>query len=561
MRGASAAVAALLMLALLAWFFGATARDESISAPEADAPEAVAPAVRVEFGVAGPLPQPPAVVPAEISDLAPKSAERPAPELTPTVDTPEAGDPAGCVVFGRVTATSGARLEQDAYVVFRDAQDERILARAGEDGSYAASGLHTGAWLVDGSASGVRTRSIALELPEPGAVTRLDLELAPATVLVVRLTAPDGRPFFDALRDVRPPGPLSLIAVATAVAPGATFYGVEGSLDNPVGLGRFRYADTRVAPPGVLGELTVERDPPICVSLVLRSAVLETTQVVSGQTEVAFTLDPAALLAALTGFRLRLIAEGTGRPVAGAHVRLINGTYEGPPRISAADGVVVVEGREPGPLTVQVQGPGYALARFQLDLVPGETRDLGTLELQAPVRIAGRLVDESGAPVQGELEVARIAPDGSLVRFRGQTWRANARGEFRVDALEPGEYLLHTRARLGSAEYPDLPIASDNHVVSTRGGSVEGLELVLRPLGKVIFRHDRADYRDLRVELIDGRDLPRVSRRGLRDARQQALVAPHGTYRLRVTGAGGEGLVERDVVVGSEPTAVQIPSE
>jgi hypothetical protein len=96
--------------------------------------------------------------------------------------------------------------------------------------------------------------------------------------------------------------------------------------------------------------------------------------------------------------------------------------------------------------------------------------------------------------------------------------------------------------------------------VSTRAGSVEGVELVVVPLGRLLVRAQRDDPGSLRYQALDAQGLPRAEGR-LWGSKQMTVLLPHGPYRVRVLDGEGAVVLERDVVVGSEPAAVDIPLE
>jgi hypothetical protein len=185
--------------------------------------------------------------------------------------------------------------------------------------------------------------------------------------------------------------------------------------------------------------------------------------------------------------------------------------------------------------------------------------DLGTLELGPETRIAGRVVDQEGKPFQGLLEIGTVDTATRAVAMN-QTMRfaCGSDGAFTIIELGGGEYVVRTVTKSFSDE--PLAAASPNRLVSTRGGSVEGVELVVVPLGRLLVRAQRDDQGSLRYQALDAQGLERAEGR-LRGTQQTTIPLPHGPYRVRVLDGEGVILLEREVVVGDEPAAVDIPME
>jgi hypothetical protein len=93
-----------------------------------------------------------------------------------------------------------------------------------------------------------------------------------------------------------------------------------------------------------------------------------------------------------------------------------------------------------------------------------------------PLSIAGRVVDDKGAPV-ADVHVEAIGARGGA--FPGAilpSIRADAQGNFTIDNLAKGTYLLHAHAGDGSeAEVHDIPTGTRDVVVKLlRPGTIEG---------------------------------------------------------------------------------------
>ncbi len=506
----------------------------------------------------------PGVSPAETSST-PASAEAepgaPAPPASAALALPS-DDPVRCVLYGRVLDASGGSLAgKEIDVRLEDPSGTHVRAATTTRGSYSATGLAPGRWLVACYADGYRQTKVPLELG-PERVVRHDLELEPAVMLRIKLTAPDGSPFREALS--RAGTWTTVVPVATVDPPGATFDGVVGSLNNAFGVGTFwqnGYVFEQL-PPEYYGVLVLDGEPPVHVSIVLQSAVLATQRVEAGTEEVAFVLDPQVVIAARSALRCRVVDAGTGAPLEGAEVALIarGGGMRLPSPSTDAQGVALLQDYEPGEYELWVRAEGSADVRRAVALIPGQTLEVDAIELVPETWIAGRLIDEAGAPVEATVQLGQLDVDGRLAMVKNQYWKSDNQGAFRIGALAPGRYIVRTAAREGRPGYPELTMATDNHLISTLGGPVENLELLLLPLGRLVLRYERADWEALRYSALDERGLERAGGR-LWDTLQHTVTLPHGVYRVLVTDVAGATVLEQFVTVGEEPAVIEVPPE
>jgi hypothetical protein len=548
--------ACLLLLALvLVLMRGGQRSDPAAAASGSPAsPLAEVPDTPIQAGAPRPAVQETGSVPTPAEakpDVAPSSSSR-APEAP-------GGDSVGCVLYGRVSDASGGSLAGKEIVVWlEDESGVRVVAGMTAPAAYSATGLAPGRWLVNSYVAGYHATRVPIELVPEGAI-RHDIEVEPAIRLRVKLTAPDGSPFREALaRSGWTTG--HLIPVATVDPPGALIEGVSGN--EHVGAGQFwdnGYVFEQL-PPEYYGVLVLDGEPPIHVSLVLQSAVLATQRVEPGAEEVAFVLAPDALLAARSTLLCRVVEAGTGAPFEGAEVRLadMSGSARYPRLLTDAQGEAVLADNEPGRYELSVSAEGRAAVVREVALLPGQTLELDPLELVPETWITGRLVDAAGAPVEGIIEVARLEADGrpSMVREFAKT----EQGAFRIGNLLPGRYVVRSAAREGRPHYPQPTHATANREVSTLNGPVEELELALLPLGRLVLLYERADWEALRYSVLDAQGLERAGGR-LWQTSQESAALPHGDYRLIVTGAGGQTLLERAITVGEEPVAIELPRE
>lgn len=180
---------------------------------------------------------------------------------------------------------------------------------------------------------------------------------------------------------------------------------------------------------------------------------------------VALAVGQAATSAADNG-RLsgRVVLDGANTPIAGARVMLMpaarptGGPFRiPPPAITDSNGQFAFDSIPAGEYRIDVQRTGYASPRP--DFGPPQAIQIGAgqavtveLRLKKGAVIAGRVLDESGAP----LPDIRVMPmrrlgsrDGSAGRLvpapvsgMSASMQTNDLGEFRLVGLPPGEYFV-----------------------------------------------------------------------------------------------------------------------
>jgi protocatechuate 3,4-dioxygenase beta subunit len=206
--------------------------------------------------------------------------------------------------------------------------------------------------------------------------------------------------------------------------------------------------------------------------------------------------DRALRVELLAGATLRLrVLEPDGRPAEGLRAELSGSTANtwppgawlvegnGSERDAARveDGVAVFEDVAPGSaLSVLVRAPGPGSSRGPcwrgatgpVVLAPGEVREV-LLRLPERYPVAGRLVDEGGAPLAGERVwvVRRGAPAEPRLLSSGVTPFATARtdddGRFRFDAVPAGSWWV------GLAP-PGVPLEAGARVSLAQAVALEG---------------------------------------------------------------------------------------
>ncbi|MBM3986030.1 MAG: hypothetical protein FJ296_10145, partial [Planctomycetes bacterium] len=141
----------------------------------------------------------------------------------------------------------------------------------------------------------------------------------------------------------------------------------------------------------------------------------------------------------------RVVDARTGKPVPGAIVRSGTGSSisdmlesmaaPGPTARTDAQGAFRFGGLAAGALRLSIEHSGYrALGLAELQLQPGETRDLGRLLLSVGASVYGTVRDELGAAPNVQLMVSNAT--GSVLKRT----RTDGSGQYRVEGLPAGSY-------------------------------------------------------------------------------------------------------------------------
>jgi hypothetical protein len=152
-----------------------------------------------------------------------------------------------------------------------------------------------------------------------------------------------------------------------------------------------------------------------------------------------------------------LIRDNQGRAVVGATVTATDAKGVGYTGTSDGQGNVAIAGLPDGTYSVQVYRSFYQVpAPKEVTLTGGAGGDLGTVSLASTVmhfgKISGRLLDEAGEPIDGA--VVQLDPPTTESVF------TDARGNFTLDRVMPGEYTL--RAAAGGFEVGERDVLVDN---------------------------------------------------------------------------------------------------
>ncbi len=146
----------------------------------------------------------------------------------------------------------------------------------------------------------------------------------------------------------------------------------------------------------------------------------------------------------------RVLDAATSRPVPGARVSCEGGSphqFRKPQQLehpqttlSDADGLFLLEGLDPGRCRAVIRAPGFAGWRRD-GVEPDDTgADLGDVELDRGMTIAGRVLDRSNRP-QAAVTV-EITEDAAYAYFAESTVRTDHDGWFRAETMPAGSWVL-----------------------------------------------------------------------------------------------------------------------
>ena len=203
------------------------------------------------------------------------------------------------------------------------------------------------------------------------------------------------------------------------------------------------------------------------------------TKAKSGDTDVLIELEPAGSLHGKVAF-----ADGSVPEMY--TVSLWESRLDIRP-FRNADGEFAIDALPPGEYTVRVNGPGFEQKRVSGVLVePGESSDLGTVEVQRGRVISGRVLDADGAPVPGaEVTAGHLLIGSGLDADMGRFGPSFASGTRSTMTDEEGRFALYSVAqgrismiaahsRSGRSTPMEIPIGSQ---------VTQGVELVLAGYG------------------------------------------------------------------------------
>jgi len=508
--------------------------------------------------IALPTPEPPGAPPLE------RMVEKAPPTPVPgAADQPPTGQlPADVVVVhGLVTDTAGVALEGAVVWVTRD-DGEQHRVRADDRGRYALTGVALGTRRVTAMKGDHHLAEAILELTADVPLLRHDFRLVPEQVVRVLLVTPDGRAALPVLREAKVElWRLDCVPVATREEPGATFTGVEGSLNNRFGIGTFWQNGGFGRPdhgPECYGTVSLHEDSPAWLSLVAAHQVLRTQRIDPSTQEVTFVVTPKDFdLSGEVG--ATLVAAEDGAPLAGTAFLSEYAAGMGPSVQVGEDGRVHFEDAKPGECWLVARVPGRAPARRRVSVVRGERLELGSLPMYPPVELSGRVCGEDGSGIQAVLRWGRLDPaSGGVSWASGYSLKSEVDGGFRISGLEPGIWVVKSPGLPARPPRPFDDSQSSSPVrVDASLASVDDLRIELHPTVAVTLVCEQLTEPWIRACAYDSAGLPANSAWPGRWLTETPLRLVPGEYELVVTRADRE-LERRLLVVGRESQRIEL---
>jgi hypothetical protein len=303
-----------------------------------------------------------------------------------------------------------------------------------------------------------------------------------------------------------------------------------------------------------LGTLTLDKAPPVYVSLVTYQRVVATKHVDAGQSEVIFVLDHDSPALKTCSVRARFVDAETRAPVEVKSVQLDAGS--GSRRLPKHDSnAYEAAGLAPGWYRIQAIAHGYEWLRRRVRLEPGADLDLGEIALEHEQWISGTIVDPDGKAAVMNFDWSEYDREKGPAPIMGTVYVIKSKddGSFRVGGLSRGLYLLRTSSR------ESTPYAQWSKVIDTTCGPVENLRIQLaRGVPLVLRASDPENWMSVRFKILDESGfVVRMSRLWTADP-FKLLLAP-GRYTLEVSVDGVAESKRIPITIATERIELAIP--
>ena len=425
------------------------------------------------------------------------------------------------LVHGALLDREGGEGPLNARVGFSN--DEGSQSAAVRNSSFAAAEMTPGTWTVRVRADGF-ARYRAEHQVLPTANQRLDLTLDRAQRVEVFVQTPTGEPMPDLAANLRRLN----VVVSQARLPDLLPVTESTSLGD-VGLARFKRLgkskDWQLTEP--LGELQLDRPPPLEAALLFRHVVLARATIAPRQERVTFVLEPSAITNLLCTVRARWIdGDAASQRLAKAVVSLKTAQGGGVSDRPDEEGRTELTGVMPGLLRLSVDVNYIPIYRQVLRLAPGEIRDLGDVVLQPPTSISGTLQRENGEPMAGYVQWSnldnRTFPSELTERH---SYKTEGDGAFQLK-LPPHRHVLVAY----SLDQKRRGVA----LVDARTPLVGPVTIQLVPAVEIQVITELSRFEAVVVTLLDPAGTPVAVRRIEPYWRNQTLMVPPGNYTLQM---------------------------
>lgn len=329
----------------------------------------------------------------------------------------------------------------------------------GDKGVHEFRRLVAGTWRIAGSALGYEPASDEVQLDSTTKGLERSLVLVARDCVRIRLESRSGQPVksapgtgFDAIASrERRSGPLRETSES-----GALLCGYTTSRDR-VGLDE-----------SYLGMLVLDCERPVWVHLVLGSTILEAQRLDRGVDELKFVVADGAPESMLANLRVRAVDSVRGEPILNSLGYLRVGPRMKFASVGSAKGMIYA-GVMPGIVQLDLRARGYESRKLEIELRPGEKRDLGDLVLSAALDSELRVVWKSKDPIPNALvswgDIADRWPGGALGSSMNEECARDAQTHTPVTA---GTWHVWATANYEDHEYAARPV-----VASVDGGVVD----------------------------------------------------------------------------------------
>ncbi len=470
---------------------------------------------------------------------------------------------AGAIVSGRVTAPSDDA--DEAPIPIADAQlmltleedDDRrgrestVHLKTDEDGMFTTEKLAPGRWRIFCNSPRYRWYNEELPIEDWQREITHDIQLEEKILVRVRFETPEGERVAPMLRSAGLKTFGRLTAIATEARPPARLPATDRDGPDTYGLGRYHDQNwpggpELTIPGGYDGYLELDDDKPVYVAAILKTAVLATELLESGQRDVVLVVPFETAMASLATLRMRVIDDDTGQPLPDAKISIGNNNLAVTGIDVEPDGTYERKALGPGLWGVSVTCEEYEHVQFRLSFAPGQVHDLGDVALERGTRLRGRILGPDGRGVDASfylIELGSFDPDVPL-HLSGLRGTRDG-GRFTLPPLGSGRHALvvatHRLAHQAITFDPSLD-AGQELVIETREGTPVRFDT----------RYGKADLRV--VHILDEAGVPVFSsnvRGGFGSF--ERLRLPPGVYELiQSDGVGGRTSSEFLIEQGRE---------
>ena len=469
-----------------------------------------------------------------------------------------ASDTGSVVLYGSLRAsnqtlamTSGL-LELHAGETADDERLARLVLR--EPKAYAIPDLNLGVHHLSIRMDGFRPALAIVDIPRGKTTFRHDVIVQPSWLLRVAINTPDGQPLqgkaFAQLRARQRISSRAPVHVVGSLAEPPTALPSSGERTPPYGIGK--WIDAHAMRPGhsapfdlparFAGQLDLPLDEPMFVSAAFGTAVLATERVDTRQAEVTLVVNPTKLLDSLSAVRVRVLAAEDGKPTTEARVYVSDRSSGGSGVPVNREGRVAIEGLRPEQLEFSVRAPDRIGPQLLLNLVAGETLDLGDVRLSKPEALHLHFEGlAQGARATARLQaIAKSVPPGT----QPGEWRVFGSTATPLHAsVPPGSYRIIARSGTHHAVFEFNTSTLTDGKVTVRMAQAPTLRISIRePLNLRVLRDDG-------VQIYSGRFQAPTNHR---------IPLPIGRYTTEVLSRDGR-VQSHAVVQPAAGSAIKLP--